>query len=175
MFCRSVMVCSVKTCGALMPSTSGRRASAPWARTSLSYGSEDSTPEQQSRKTTRYATRSTAFNSVLTRTCTLYQLLILSAGLTLCCDSLAITPPNAYGIPHEAGLTSDPFSMTVILAVSSKRRSRVAQDMPPATPPMMSMFLPGDIAEQRVFFSSWVLFCLVSCCCCWVVVVVFWG
>ena len=46
-----------------------------------------------------------------------------------------MTPPTKYGRPQFAYETWPERSRTVMTARSSRRRSRVAADIPPATPP----------------------------------------
>ena len=49
------------------------------------------------------------------------------------------------GMPQFANDGSGPFSKTTMLAFSSRRRARAPADAPPATPPMMTTFLPPAV------------------------------
>ena len=60
-----------------------------------------------------------------------------------------MTPPMWYGRPQFAYETWWPRSSTMISWCSSSRRNRAAADIPPATPPTITVLIPGLSSTSR--------------------------
>lgn len=84
---------------------------------------------------------------VLTRTSRLNLSLSASGVWSNSEERSGITPPTWYGRPQLAKDTCPEASRTIMVRFSSLRRRRVAVDIPPATPPIITVVGLLDISE----------------------------
>ena len=124
-----------------MPGSGGRIGAAPGDRTSLSYFSVVTSPVTWFLRSTVFCSGEMPTTSQRVRTSMANCSRNVCSVATRRLDSCAITPPTWYGSPQFAYDTYGPRSTIRISAVSSNRRSRAAQDAPPATPPTMMTFM----------------------------------
>ena len=120
------------------PGIGGRTGSAPGLSTSLSYRRAVIEPSTVERTATRWRAGSIPTTSAFTRTSSRKRSNRRPAVWRRRSSSSSMTPPTKYGRPQFAYETWPERSTTVIEARSSRRRNRVAADMPPATPPTMT-------------------------------------
>ena len=138
-----------------MPGSGGRIDFAPGDSTSLSYDSVVTAPVATSRSSTVFLSGEIFTASHPVRTSTEKKPRNISGLATSRLDSFGITPPTWYGRPQFAYETYGPRSTIRICAFSSSRRNRAAHDAPPATPPMITTFLPG--LRLSLMFNSFLV------------------